>query len=85
MGGDGSIYATGTTFSPDFPAASSDDWKPAPQTPRGFVLKLDPEGQTQYARYLPGQIGTYGVAIAVNGKGEMLISGQTFSGGGYPC
>ncbi len=75
FGPDGSIYATGTTSSTDFPVTVPVGSLPSKDSPRAFVEKLDQTGKVQYATLIGGT-NTYGNAIAVNGNGEALVSGQ---------
>ena len=76
LGPGGDIFASGTTNSGDFPATKATGPRSSQADPRAFVLKLDRDGTLQYATLIGGGSATYGNAIAVNAKGEALVSGQ---------
>ncbi len=84
IGDDGAVYAAGTTQSDDFPAQPLDDAVHAAGSPRAFVLKFTSSGDLQYAALAPGSTTTYARGIAVNAKGEVLLSGQTVPSSGLP-
>ncbi len=76
LGPEGSIFAAGTTSSREFPATDGSVSEVSANQPRAFVLKLDSNGNLQYATLIPGGSSTFGNGIAVNAKGEALLSGQ---------
>ncbi len=80
VGSDGSLYVTGSTNSPDLPVTpGSYQSKPAlssrPAT--GFVLKLNPAGQREWATYFTESSIT---SIAVDAIGNPYIAGSTSGG-----
>jgi hypothetical protein len=80
LDGNGAIYVTGMTTSPNFPTAS-----PLQAHLAGgydaFVSKLDGSGQfLVYSTYLGGSKNEFGgAAIAVDGNGDAYITGATAS------
>jgi uncharacterized protein (TIGR03437 family) len=74
LGPDGSIFAAGTTTSPDFPGTTLGD-RPSGSDGRAFVLRLDRDRKLAYS-VLIGKCPTSADAIAVNARGEVLLSGQ---------
>ncbi len=74
----GDTYITGITFSADFPTAS-----PLNGNNNGsgdvFVAKLDHTGTLIYSTFLGGTGQDEGDAIAVDGSGNIYITGMTFS------
>jgi uncharacterized protein (TIGR03437 family) len=75
-GADGLVYVTGVTNSPDFPATIEPVSRPTAQEYRPFVAKLSARGEVIYSTLLdaPGASARW---MAVNAKGEVLISGQS--------
>ena len=77
----GHAYATGFTYSTDFPTTSraidvihDGDFADA------FIVKLEPDGSgLSYATFLGGDSTDYGTAIAVDGQGSVYITGATQS------
>jgi uncharacterized protein (TIGR03437 family) len=74
----GNAYVTGQTASTDFPTTAN-AWQTAfTATPvdsiAGFVVKLGPSGAVIYSTLVNH---AYGLAIAVNGSGEALVTGYT--------
>jgi uncharacterized protein (TIGR03437 family) len=76
LGPDGAIFAAGSTSSLDFPATTPAGPKLTPDDQRAFVLKLDRTGKLQYARLIEAYTSSFGLAVAVNAKGEALLGGQ---------
>ena len=75
----GNAYATGTTFSTDFPTAS-----PFQAANAGFfnafVTKLNAAGSALvYSTYLGGSNGDDGFGIAADGSGNAYVTGDTSS------
>jgi len=75
----GNAYITGLTFSSDFPTAN-----PLQATLGGssdaFVAKLNPAGSALvYSTYLGGSGQEFGQGIAVDGSGNVYITGLTHS------
>ena len=86
----GNIYVTGWTESSDFPIVNGVQ----PQlmgTENAFVSKLDPTGHTVlYSTYLGGSSANYAAAIALDSKGNIVVSGISSSNdfphaGGVPA
>ncbi len=81
----GNVYVAGTTFSRDFPTtpgAYSRRFGDFSTDVRGdaFVVKVTPDGSgIAYATYLGGDEGDAGLGIAVDGKGQVHITGSTYS------
>jgi len=73
-GGDGHIYATGVTNSPNFPSTTEPSSRPSAEDYRPFVLKLNQQGEVLYSTLIPAPRSTPR-SIAVNAKGEALIAG----------
>lgn len=72
----GSLYATGTTSSPDFPGASVGFL----DNTDVFVTRLDELGRNiVFTTLLDGEDSEVGTSIAVDGKGAAYVTGQTFS------
>jgi hypothetical protein len=72
-------HITGYTYSTNFPTAN-----PLQPANRGlvdaFVVTLDPTGSTLlYSTYIGGSKADYGTGIAVDGAGDALVTGYTFS------
>jgi len=79
VGGDGSVYLTGSTSSTNFPTAGGF------QSAYGggndaFVTKVNPSGSAlAYSSFLGGSSGDEGVDLAVDGLGNVYVTGGTFS------
>lgn len=77
----GNAYATGTTYSTDFPI-TPDAFDP---TYNGgdkdvFAIKINPTGSALvYATFLGGNSSDYGESIAIDGSGNAYITGFTYS------
>lgn len=84
--GMGHAYVTGITLSQDFPVQNP--FQPELANSRfydAFVAKLDPSGSSLvYSTYLGGSVVEEGFGIAVDGTGNVLVTGVTFSGGEFP-
>jgi Abnormal spindle-like microcephaly-assoc'd, ASPM-SPD-2-Hydin/Beta-propeller repeat len=83
----GNVYVTGQTAATDFPVKNPEQPTCASCANSGsdvFVTKLDPTGQTLlYSTYLGGHSGSEGGSIAVDGQGNIVVSG-TAIGGDFP-
>ncbi len=84
LDGSGAAYVTGTSTSADFPttAGALQASLQAPSS-QAFVVKLDSEGEVLYATFVGGASNTSGRDIAVNAKGQVLLTGQSV-GEGFP-
>ncbi|MBI2569066.1 MAG: SBBP repeat-containing protein [Candidatus Schekmanbacteria bacterium] len=79
VGGSGTAYVTGSTFSTDFPVVS-----PTQGNNSGgedaFLARLSPEGSALwYSSYLGGSDDDWGNAIGVDGSGGVYVVGITLS------
>jgi hypothetical protein len=76
--GDGNVYATGETSSPDFPAVGgARRLAPGGGRTDAFVAKLDPAGRLVYSTLLGGEGFTAGHGIAVDRAGHAYVTGAT--------
>jgi hypothetical protein len=77
---EGNTYVTGWTSSSDFPTTAG-VYQPANQgNPNVFVTKVAADGSTLlYSTYLGGSRSDYGNAIAVDGDGNVYVTGDTLS------
>ena len=84
LDGSGAAYVTGTSTSADFPTTAG-ALQTSLQAPsyQAFVVKLDSEGEVRYATFVGGASNTSGRDIAVNAKGQVLLTGQSV-GEGFP-
>ena len=73
----GAAYVAGTTTAPDFPVTAG-----AVQTSgaTAFAVKVDPKGNVAYAALIGGNAQTQPQSVAVNSRGELMISGQLTAG-----
>ena len=83
----GNVYVTGETLATDFPLKNPEQ-STCSNCAYGdndvFVTKLDPTGQTLlYSTYLGGSAGAEGGSIAVDGHGNIVVSG-TAIGSDFP-
>jgi hypothetical protein len=75
----GNIYLVGSTSSVDFPLAGPEQSTLA-GGPDAFISKLDPTGHSLvYSTYLGGSRTDQGQSIAVDGNGNVVVSGITTS------
>jgi hypothetical protein len=83
--GNGSLYVTGYTYSPDFPTTSgvlqpTSPARTAVRYPWAFVTKVSPDGSSlDYSTYLGGSVWDYSAAIAVDSNGDAYVTGYTAS------
>lgn len=78
--GGGSAYVTGYTDSGDFPVTRGAYQTAAPAYNNAFVTKLNSAGSgLQYSTFLGGSNQDGGISIAVNGAGEVYLTGSTRS------
>ena len=76
--GSGNAYATGRTFSNDFPTMQG--FQSYQGVSDAFVTMLNAEGTALiYSTYLGGTLEDVGLAIAVDGGGNAYVTGYTYS------
>ena len=73
----GNVYVAGTTTASDFPVNSG--LSPSPGA-TAFVAKLDSHGSILYSALIGGNATTQPGSVAVNSKGELVVSGQQIAG-----
>lgn len=81
-GPDGSIYLTGATYSPDFPVEGGAEQGKNAGEWDAFVTKVEVSDDTYavaWSTYLGGSLNDYGFGIAVDGSGNAVITGETWS------
>ena len=72
----GDAYVTGDTRSPDFPVQSA--YQPAlAGDGDAFLAKFDSSGVRQFSTYLGGSGRDYGRSIALDGSGNVYVTGYT--------
>jgi hypothetical protein len=83
--GSGSAHVVGTTWSMDFPTVRSlqpprVNCTPSPPCADAFIAQITPDGsQLVYSTYLGGDRDDWGNGIAVDSKGETVVTGYTYS------
>jgi uncharacterized protein (TIGR03437 family) len=84
LGSDGSAYVTGSTGSSDFPvtAGALETTFNMAGASQGFLVKVNPAGAVVYSTYINGTAFTTVSGIAIDGAGEIFLTGQ--GGPGYP-
>ncbi len=76
----GNAYVAGKTDSTDFPTIGAFQPMNGGMSD-GFVVKLDPEGSTiDYSTYLGGNDRDSVVSLALDGAGDVYVTGLSFSG-----
>ncbi len=79
----GAVYIVGITCSPDFPTTAGVFQPSSPasfDTLDAFVAKISPGGASLvYSTYLAGSGGAYGAGVAVDGSGNVYVTGTTYS------
>jgi len=73
----GAVYIAGTTTASDFPVSAG-----AVQSSgaTAFAAKVDAKGNILYSALIGGDAQTYPRSVAVNSKGELVVSGQLTTG-----
>jgi uncharacterized protein (TIGR03437 family) len=84
LGSDGSAFVTGSTGSSDFPvtAGALETTFNMAGASQGFLVKVNPAGSVVYSTYINGTAFTTVTGIAIDGAGEIFLTGQ--GGPGYP-
>lgn len=81
VGGNGSAFVTGFTFSPDFPATAGAIETTNPSGRQPFLAELNPAGTAlTYGSYLGGSNGDGAYAVAVDSGDNAYVTGYTNSG-----
>ena len=75
----GNSYVVGTTGSANFPVTAGSHDPSFNGVNDVFVAKLRPDGTLAWATYLGGSGGDYGKAVAVDGSGDVYVTGLTSS------
>ncbi len=75
----GNVYVVGTTYSTNFPALNGWDSTPNGGISQAFVAKFTPAGTLRWSTYLGGSVMDQGRAIAVDGPGNVFVTGVTWS------
>jgi uncharacterized protein (TIGR03437 family) len=79
---DGTVYITGTTYSPDFPTKNS--MQPFAGSTHGFkcdafIVKISPSGSLVYSTIVGGNGGDFGSGVALDSRGAVHVAGATTS------
>ncbi len=80
--GSGNAYVTGETRSIDFPTVNAydDTGDGSTSYPDVFVFKLNSAGNDLvYSTYVSGSINDYSYGIAIDGSGNVYVTGSTYS------
>jgi hypothetical protein len=76
----GNIYIGGSTFSPNFPTTSGVLQPTYGGNGDAFLTELSPSGSSLvYSTYLGGSGADYGMAMALDGAGDVFLTGSTTS------
>jgi hypothetical protein len=77
--GSGNVYVTGSTYSANFPTTGGFDPMLGGEQD-AFVTKVNPDGRSlAWSSYLGGSSNDDGRGIAVDGSGNVYVTGVTFS------
>ena len=74
----GDAFVVGSTKSPDFPTRNPIQLGNVGQYD-AFVTEVSPTGKLVYSTYLGGALNDYGTGIGVDGSGNVIVSGYTYS------
>ena len=77
--GSGQAYVTGYTYSPNFPVLNASQPIFGGGDHDAFVTKLTSAGTVAYSTYLGGSHWDFGQGIAVDGSGQVYVTGATRS------
>src|SRR6202021_1547206 len=75
----GNIYVAGLTYSSDFPVTALAAQTKFGGTCDAFVAKFAPDGTMLWATYLGGILDDWATGVAVDGAGNVLVTGYTRS------
>jgi len=80
LDGSGNVYVTGGTGSSNFPVTAGAYKTTKGKNEEAFVMKLNARGNgLMYSTYLGGSNNDYGRAIAIDGSGNVYVTGETES------
>ena len=76
----GNVYVAGLTYSPDFRVTAGAVQTKFGGTCDAFVAKLAPDGKVIWSTYLGGILDDWATGVALDGGGNVLVTGYTRSG-----
>ncbi len=76
----GNVYVAGLTYSPDFRVTPEAVQTKFGGTCDAFVAKLGPDGKVIWSTYLGGILDDWATGVALDGAGNVLVTGYTRSG-----
>jgi hypothetical protein len=76
----GNVYVAGLTYSPDFRVTAGAVQTKFGGTCDAFVAKLGPDGKVIWSTYLGGILDDWATGVALDGAGNVLVTGYTRSG-----
>jgi Beta-propeller repeat len=81
----GDAYVTGQTASTNFPVTSTTYQSTLAGAQNSFLLELNPTGTAAiYSSYFGGNGTEFGLGIALDGSGNVYLTGQTSSNSAFP-
>jgi uncharacterized protein (TIGR03437 family) len=75
----GNVYVVGSTQSPDFPVTPNALKTQMDPDGDAFVAKFSPTGQLLWSIFYGGMYGASANAVAVDGSGNVVVAGDTYS------
>jgi uncharacterized protein (TIGR03437 family) len=75
----GDVFVAGLTYSPHFPVTAGAYQTTFGQTCDAFVAKVGPDGKVIWATYLGGILDDFATGVALDGAGNVLVTGYTRS------
>ncbi|HUB78086.1 MAG TPA: SBBP repeat-containing protein [Bryobacteraceae bacterium] len=75
----GNVYVVGTTQSSDFPVTPNALKTQIDANGDAFVTKFSPTGQLLWSTFVGGMYGASANAVAVDGAGNVVVAGDTYS------
>ena len=76
----GNVYVAGLTYSPDFRVTAGAFQTKFGGTCDAFVAKIGPDGKVIWSTYLGGILDDWATGVAVDGAGNVLVTGYSRSG-----
>src|ERR1019366_8861887 len=76
----GNVYVAGLTYSPDFRVTAGGGQTKFGGTCAAFVAQLGPDGKGIWSTYLGGILDDWATGVALDGAGNVLVTGYTRSG-----